>query len=103
VDSSRRAQPVSARKVDVPVLVVSTLTVFFAILFATLLLLRSRSSPLVAHEPATSLRTVSPVSAPPPREPVVTHEPEPRPARALRAELERLGIQCSEGANCDPE
>jgi hypothetical protein len=39
-DSSERPQPVPGQKIDLPVLVVSALTVFFATLFATLLLLR---------------------------------------------------------------
>jgi len=66
-DSGRRAPPASARKIDLPVLVISTLTLFFATLFAALLLLRPESSgpsnpmPLAAR----SEQAAPPVDAPP--------------------------------------
>jgi len=103
VDSSRRAAPASDRKIDVPVLVVATLTAFFGILFTTLLLLRSGASRLGASPSTAAVSAAPPVSAPPPREPVVSDEPESILSPTLRNQLEQLGIKCAEGAHCDSD
>jgi hypothetical protein len=77
-NSSKRAQPGPALKIDLPALVVMALTAFFATLFATLLLLRPEASdptePTSAGsrstQPAPRVNTppvdAPPVSAPPP-------------------------------------
>jgi hypothetical protein len=104
-DSGRRAQPVSAPKIDTPVLIVSMLTLFFASLFATLLLLRPETSDPIELAPISAPPVdAPPVSAPPP-EPVWQGEPKPAPTidPALRAQLEQLGVKCAEGANCFPD
>jgi hypothetical protein len=115
-DSGRQAQPGSAQKIDIPVRIVSTLTAFFAILFATLLLLRPESSdptdvmPVGARSAQSAPRvTEPPVSAPPvsasPPKPILSAEPKPEPKLnpTLQTELEQLGIRCAAGATCDVE
>jgi len=115
-DSSRRARLASTQKIDTPVLVVSALTAFFAILFATLLVLRSEAGDPTEPMRAGSRFTHSaprvntpPVSAPPisapPSEFVGRAEPkpEPKPDPTLQTRLKELGIKCAEGANCDPD
>jgi hypothetical protein len=130
-DSSRRAAPASGQKIDTPALVVLALTLFFATLFATLLVLRpeagdpteplpvgsratqsaSRVNAPSVNAPPPSAPPVSaapvdapPVSAPPP-EPIGRAEPkpEPEPDPTLQTQLEQLGIKCAEGANCYPD
>jgi len=84
------------------------LTVFFATLFATLLLMRPESD-----DPRASTRGISsPVQAPPPVElppvdappPGLDSKSEPKPdpivSPTLRAQLEQLGVKCAEGAKC---
>jgi hypothetical protein len=107
-DSNQRAQPAPDHKIDLPVLVVSALTVFFATVFVTLLLMRPESS-----DSRESMRgSLGSVQAPPPVElpPVdppppeldLSFEPKSDPivSPALREQLEQLGINCAEGANC---
>jgi hypothetical protein len=103
LDSSRRAAPASDRKIDVPVLVVATLTAFFGILFTTLLLLHSGASHLGAPPSTAVVSAAPPVSAPTPRKPVLRDEPEPILNPTLRSQLEQLGIKCAEGAHCDSD
>jgi hypothetical protein len=102
---------VPGRKIDLPVLVISALTVFFASLFATQLLMRPESA-----DPRESMRGISgsvqtpppvelpPVDAPPP-ELNSRFEPKPEPIvnPTLRTQLEQLGVKCAEGANCYPD
>jgi hypothetical protein len=115
-DSSRRAKPVTARKFDTPVLVVSALTAFFATLFATLLLLRPEVSDPTEPMPADSRSAQSasrvktpPVNAQPPgappSEPIVSAEPklEPTPDPMIQIRLKQLGIKCAKGADCYPD
>jgi hypothetical protein len=115
-DSSRRAPPASAQKIDTLALVVLALTLFFATLFATLLLLRPEASDPAEPLPAGLRSTQSaprvnppPVNAPPPSAPpsesIVRAEPkpEPKPDPTLQTRLEQLGIKCAEGANCYPD
>jgi hypothetical protein len=115
-DSSRRAPPASALKIDTLALVVLALTGFFASLFATLLVLRPESSdptnvmPEVARSTQSTPRvTEPPVSAPPvsasPPKPILSAEPKPEPKLdpTLQTELEQLGIKCAAGASCDVE
>jgi hypothetical protein len=81
-DSNRRAQRPSAQKIDTPVLVLSALTLFFATLFATLVLLRPEASDPPEPTPAGSRSTLSaprvnapPVNAPPPDAPPIDPQP----------------------------
>jgi hypothetical protein len=107
-DSSQRVQAAPGHKVDLPVLVVSALTVFFATVFVTLLLMRPESSDS-RESMRGSLGSVEapppvelpPVDAPPP-ELDLRFEPKPDPivSPTLRAQLEQLGVKCAEGANC---
>jgi hypothetical protein len=125
-DSSRRAPLASALKIDSRALVVLALTLFFASLFATLVLLRPEASdptePLPAdlrsaqsvprvNPPSVKAPPVStppvnapPLSAPPPA-PIASAEPkpEPKPDPTLQTRLEQLGIKCAKGANCYPD
>jgi len=97
------------------------LTLFFASLFATLLLLRPKTGDPIELVPAGARSAQSaprgnpppvsappvdapPVSAPPP-EPVRGDEPKPEPVidPTLRARLEQLGVKCAEGTNCYPD
>jgi hypothetical protein len=130
-DSSRRAPLASALKIDTRALVVLALTLFFASLFATLVLLRPEASDPTEPLPADSRSTQSaprvnppPVSAPsvkappvstppvnapplsaPPPAPIASAEPkpEPKPDPTLQTRLEQLGIKCAKGANCYPD
>jgi hypothetical protein len=89
------------------------LTVFFATVFATLLLLRPEPSDPIEPTPANPYPTqiaprvktppvnAPPVSAPPP-EPILKNDPKPEPKPTIQTRLEQLGIKCAEGANCDP-
>jgi len=107
-DSNQRVQPAPGHPIDLPVVVVSALTVFFATVFVTLLLIRPESAD-TRESMRGSLGSVQapppielpPVDAPPP-ELDLSFEPKPDPivSPALRAQLEQLGIQCAEGANC---
>ena len=107
-DSNGRVQPAPDHKIDLPVLVVSALTVFFATVFVTLLLMRPESSDS-RESMRGSLGSVQvpppvelpPVDAPPP-ELDLSFEPKPDPivSPALREQLEQLGINCAEGTNC---
>ncbi len=110
-DSNRRAALASGQKIDTPALVVLALTLFFATLFATLLVLRPEASDPTESMLAGSQSTQSaprvdtpPVNAPPP-EPSGRAEPkpEPEPDPTLQTQLEQLGIKCAEGANCYPD
>lgn len=90
------------------------LTVFFATVFATLLLLRPEPSdpkeprPANPHSVQTAPRVntppvdAPPVSAPAP-EPISNDELKPEPKPTLQTRLEELGVQCAEGANCYPD
>jgi hypothetical protein len=120
-DSNRRAALASGQKIDTPALVVLALTLFFATLFATLLVLRPEASDPTEPLPVGSRVTQSasrvnppsvsaaPPSAPPvsaaPLEPIPRAEPkpEPKPDPTLQTQLEQLGIKCAEGANCYPD
>jgi len=105
-DSSKRARPEPALKIDTPVLVVSLLTAFFATLFATLLFLRPESGvPAVpVSVDSQSARMAPPVSARPPDIPSREEtNGESKLEPTLRARLEELGVICAEGANCYPE
>jgi len=107
-DSDQRVQPAPGHQIDLPVLVVSALTVFFATVFVTLLLMRPESSgsresmrgSLVSVEAPPPVE-LPPVDAPPP-ELDSSFEPKPDPivSPALRAQLEQLGIQCAKDADC---
>jgi hypothetical protein len=109
------APKTDVRGIDVPVLIVSTLTAFFATLFATLLLLRADDRAIA--EPVTqasaATRTLPPVDAPPPDsilridrrseprdEPSVDPESLPAIDPMLRARLEQLGVKCANEADC---
>jgi hypothetical protein len=109
--SNRRVRSAPTRKIDLPALVVSALTVCFATLFIALLLTRPE-----AGEPGAPMGGgAGSVQAPPPATvPQVAAPPPELGARserksdsvlspALRAELEQLGIECAEGANCYPD
>ena len=81
-DSSRRAAPASGLKIDTPALVVLALTLFFASLFVTLLVLRPEASDPTEPLPAGSRSTRSasrenppPVSAQPVNAPRVSVPP----------------------------
>jgi hypothetical protein len=130
-DSNRRAALASGQKIDTPALVVLALTLFFATLFATLLVLRPEASDHTESTSAGSRATQSasrvnapsvnapsvnappvsaaPVSATPPSElpskPIGRTEPkpEPEPDSTLQTQLEQLGIKCAKGANCYPD
>jgi hypothetical protein len=120
-DSNRRAALASGQKIDTPALVVLALTLFFATLFATLLVLRPEASDsteplpvgLRATQSASRVNAPSvnapPVSAAPPSEPPskpigrTEPKPEPEPDPTLQTRLEQLGIKCAEGANCYPD
>jgi hypothetical protein len=125
-DSNRRAALASGQKIDTPALVVLALTLFFATLFATLLVLRPEASDHTESTSASSRATqsasrvnASPVSAPPvsaapvsatppselPSKPIGRTEPkpEPEPDSTLQTQLEQLGIKCAKGANCYPD
>ena len=125
-DSNRRAALASGQKIDTPALVVLALTLFFATLFATLLVLRPEASDHTESTSASSRATQSasrvnapPVNAPPPSAPPVSTapvsapplepipraepKPEPEPDPTLQIQLEQLGIKCAEGANCYPD
>ena len=89
-------------------MIVSALTVFFATVFVTLLLMRPESSDSresmrgsLGSVQASPPVELPPVDAPPP-ELDLGFEPKPDPIvnPALRAQLEQLGIKCAEGANC---
>jgi hypothetical protein len=89
-DSSRRAQPGSTRQIDIPVLVVSALTVLFAALFTTLLVLRPDSSnPAEAISAAARSRQAAPrVIAPTVDAPPVSAQPvSAQPVEASRVEV----------------
>jgi hypothetical protein len=125
-DSNRRAALASGQKIDTPALVVLALTLFFATLFATLLVLRPEASDSTEPLPVGSRATQSAsrvnapsVNAPPPSAPPVSAtppnapppepigraepKPEPEPDPTLQTQLEQLGIKCAEGANCYPD
>lgn len=119
-DSNRPAEPALRRKIDLPVLVVSVLSAFFATLFATLLLTRPerddpreplpddsvQSAPSVAAPPVDATPALAPaIDLPPVEAPPPERGPRAEPAedRSLRAVLEELGVKCAEGANCYPE
>ncbi len=120
-DSNRRAALASGQKIDTPALVVLALTLFFASLFATLLVLRPEASDSTEPLPVGSRATQSAsrvnapsVNAPPPSAPPVSappsepieraeQKPEPEPDSTLQTQLEQLGIKCAEGANCYPD
>ncbi len=109
------APKTDVRGIDVPVLIVSTLTTFFAILFATLLLLRADDRAIAepAKETSAAARTLPPVDAPPPDsilrseprsdsgdEPSVDPQSPPAIDPMLRARLEQLGVKCANEADC---
>jgi len=106
-DSSRRTQPDSSRKIDLPVLIVSALTVFFATLFATLLLLRPGSSDPRAPMPAGSdpVHAPPPVSAPPIELPQIDTSPVDLPQPdALPIDLPQVNAAPPERVlNAEPE
>jgi hypothetical protein len=101
-------QPAPGRRLDLPGLVVSALTVFFATAFVTLLLMRAGSgdSRESMRGSLDSAQPPRPAELPrvdaPPLELDSSFEPNPDPvvSPALRAQLEQLGIKCAEGANC---
>ncbi|HXV36282.1 MAG TPA: hypothetical protein VEC18_03995 [Myxococcota bacterium] len=122
--TSGAAQRAPRGGIDLPFLIVSTLTAFFATLFATLLVLRGddRGAAESATAPAAPLDATAggapitaPVDAAPPaidpgtswsvapaREADTLGEPADAVEPALRERLEQLGVRCAEGADCDP-